>query len=71
MQLQEHPTDAVEQFRTEEPASPEHDSKATTPRELADRWTYYFQSPHMSPAELKAWLHAKQRTTPPRSGWPG
>lgn len=32
-----------------------------TQRELAERWTYYYQATRMSPAELKAWMRAKQR----------
>ncbi len=31
-------------------------------RELAERWTYYYyHATRMSPAELKAWMQAKQR----------
>ena len=32
-----------------------------TQRELAKRWTYYYHATRMSPAELKAWMQAKQR----------
>ena len=32
-----------------------------TQRELAERWTYYYHATRMSPAELKAWMQAKQR----------
>ena len=40
-----------------------------TQRKLAERWSYYNQATRMSPADLKAWMQAKDRpdtpTTPP------
>jgi hypothetical protein len=63
------PTDAVERFRSGERASQEQSTTDdTTQRELAERWNYYYQATRMSPAELKAWMQAKQRAdnaTPP------
>jgi hypothetical protein len=36
-----------------------------TQRELAERWTYYYHATRMSPAKLKSWMEAKQRTDNP------
>jgi hypothetical protein len=34
-------------------------------RKLAERWSYYSQATRMSPAELKAWMQAKDRPDTP------
>jgi hypothetical protein len=67
---QAQPSDAVEQFRRGERASQEQNiTEDATQQKLAERWNYYYQATRMSPAELKAWLQAKDRpdtpTTPP------
>ena len=67
---QAKPSDALERYIRGERASHEQ-STADDPtrRELADRWTYYNHATQMSPAELKAWMQAKDRadtsTAPP------
>jgi hypothetical protein len=54
------------------PAAPDQAAQAGQPttndatqRELAERWNYYYQATRMSPAELKAWLQAKERADNP------
>jgi hypothetical protein len=61
---------AVEQFRRGERASQSQSTSDHPIRQgLADRWNHYYQSTRMSPAELKAWMQAKERrdtsTQPP------
>lgn len=69
-QAQTGQADAVEQFRRRERASQRQStSDHLTQQALADRWNYYYQATRMSPAELKAWMQAKDRrdtsTQPP------
>jgi len=70
-QAQSAHDDAVQRFRQGERASQEQPTTADpTQQKLAERWSYYYyQATRMSPAELKAWLQAKDRpdtpTTPP------
>jgi hypothetical protein len=60
------PTNAVERFRRGERASQKQPTTDdATQRELAERWNYYYQATRMSPAELKAWLQAKERADNP------
>jgi hypothetical protein len=63
-QAQRAQDDAVERFRGER-AALEQPTTDATQRELAERWNYYYQATRMSPAELKAWMEAKQRAHNP------
>ena len=67
---QAKPSDALERYLRGERASQEQSTADDpTQRELADRWTYYHHATQMSPAELKAWMQAKDNgdsaTQPP------
>ena len=69
-QAQTGQADAVEQFRRGERASQEQTATGDVgQRGQAERWNYYNHATRMSPAELKAWMQAKDRadtsTQPP------
>jgi hypothetical protein len=53
--------DAVERFRQGERTSQQQNiTDDATQQKLAERWNYYYQATRMSPAELKAWMEARQ-----------
>jgi hypothetical protein len=67
---QAKPSDALERYLRGERASHEQSTADDpTQRELADRWNHYNHATRMSPAELKAWMQAKDNgdtaTQPP------
>jgi hypothetical protein len=60
-QEQNRTAEAVEEFRRSERASQQQNiTDDATQQKLAERWNYYNQATRMSPAELKAWMEAKQ-----------